>query len=150
MHHPHHDAFFEFREVTNSLSDISEAQAILTLKYELLHALERANDYQQRERTLRAQLDTLQAETTMRAREQQAFSAQIHHQLTEATREIASAKADREQQVCAMRSEVLAMENRCEVLDEICHSLLLTIERAACLETAATAPTQPSIGARSA
>ena len=71
----------------------------------------------------------------MRAREQQTFSAQIHRQLTEAIRELSSAKADAEEHVCAMRLEILSMETRCEVLDEICHSLLITIERAACPTT---------------
>jgi hypothetical protein len=145
--HPHHAAFFEFREVVQSLADVSETQQVLTLKFELLHALERANDSQQRARSLQVQLDKLNAQGSIRAREQQTFSAQIHRQLIEAIRELASAKADVEEHVCAMRLEILSMETRCEVLDEICHALIVTIERAACPDIAAAA-TPPSADAR--
>ena len=42
--HSHHAAFFAFREVTKSLVDLSEAQQVLILKFELLHALERIGE----------------------------------------------------------------------------------------------------------
>jgi hypothetical protein len=42
-----------------------------------------------------------------------------------------------------MRLEILSMDNQCQTLDEICRSLLLTIEQAACPEVATRTPTEP-------
>src|SRR5690242_6548641 len=131
MHNPH-AAFFEFRELTKDLGELSEAQTIMSLKFELFHALERAHEHQDRSRTLEAELGVLRAETSMRNREQQAFSAELHRQLTERARELAMVRADGQEQLRALRLEVLSMERQCETLDETCQSLLVLIEQAAC------------------
>jgi hypothetical protein len=141
--HYHHAAFFEFREATKSLSELSEAQQVMTLKFELFHALERATDAQNRTRALEVELAELKTETSLRSQEHQAFSAELHRQLAQRTHELASTKADSQQQLRALRLEILSMETQCQSLDEICRSLLLTIEHAACPETATQAPTQP-------
>jgi hypothetical protein len=147
MHSPH-AAFFEFREATKDLGELSETQQIMTLKFELFHALERAQDHQNRTRSLQAELDELRAEASMRNREQQAFSAELHRQLTERSRELASVKADGQEQLHALRLEVLCMDRQCQALDQICRSLLVTIEQAACPDLATSAETEPAAEAR--
>jgi hypothetical protein len=131
MHHPN-AAFLEFHELTRSLGDLSEAHQVMALKRSLLHALERAVQFQDRADMLEGEIDRLKAETSARAREHQAFSAELHRQLTEASRELATTKAEGQEQLRSLRLEVLSMEDQCHALDEICRSLLLTIEQAAC------------------
>jgi hypothetical protein len=147
MHDPH-AAFFEFRQVTKSLADLSDAQAILTLKFELIHALERAHDQQSRSRSLQAEVDRLQSEIGARSQEHQAFAADLNRRLTLKDRELRAARVDSEQ-LRAMRLEILSMETQCQTLDDICRSLLLTIEHAAgAPDIAQTAPTEPCALAR--
>ena len=141
--HDHHAAFFEFREATKSLAELSEAQAIMILKFELFHALERAHAQQRRSRTLEAETDRLRAEIRARSQEHQALSADLYRQLTQKSRELQAARADSEQ-LRAMRLEILSMETQCQTLDDICRSLLLTIEQAAGdPDLAQSAPTEP-------
>jgi hypothetical protein len=97
---------------------------------------------------LEVELADLKTETLMRSREHQAFSAELHRQLTQRTHELASIKAEGQQQLHALRLEVLSMETQCQALDEICRSLLLTIEQAACADVATSAPTEPVHEAR--
>jgi len=146
--HNTHAAFFEFREVTKDLGELSEAQVVMTLKFELFHALERAHEHQNCSRSLQAELAELRAEASMRNREQQAFSAELHRQLTESARELAMVRADGQEQLRALRLEVLSMERQCQTLDEICRSLLVTIEQAACPDLAARAATERPSEAR--
>ncbi len=131
MHHPN-AAFLEFHELTRSLGELSEPHQVMALKRSLLHALERAAHLQDRAGTLEVEMDRLKAETAGRSREHQAFSVELHRQLTEASRELATTKAEGQEQLRALRLEVLSMEDQCHTLDEICRSLLLTIEQAAC------------------
>jgi hypothetical protein len=146
--HAHHAAFFQFREITQSLTELSEAQQILRLKFELLRALERASDGQSRSRALEARIAELKAETQVRTQEHQAFAAEHHRQLREATRELARTQEEGAQKLTTMRMEILSIESQCEVLDDICRSLLRTIEEAASPELAADAPTEPARHAR--
>jgi hypothetical protein len=131
MHHPN-AAFLEFHELTKSLGDLSETHQVMALKRSLLHALEHAIHLRDRTDTLEGELDRLKVETSARAREHQAFSVELHRQLTEASRELATTKAEGQEQLRALRLEVLAMEDQCHALDEICRALLLTIEQAGC------------------
>jgi hypothetical protein len=146
--HPHHAAFFQFREVTSSLVKLPEAQQVLILKFELLHALERAHDFHGRVRARQGELANLKAETRLRTQEHQAACAQLNLELDDAARQLVRTRAESQQQIRAMRLEILSMENQCQALDEICRSLLLTIEQAACPELAQSVPTEPSGDAR--
>jgi len=137
--HPNHAAFLEFREVVHAAAPLSETHQILVLQIALLHALERANRSQHRSRVLELELDRLR--TAIRHEEPHLHHAELERQLAEVRRELAKSKADGQERLRAMRLEVLAMELQCEELDEVCRSLLLTIERAACPELgAATEP----------
>ena len=132
--HPHHAAFLQFREVLHAAAPLSDAHQVLILEIELLHALERANCSQRRSRVLELELDRVRSPTAVRGREPHVPHAALERQLAEVRRELARSKADSQEQLRAMRLEVLAMELQCEALDEVCRSLLLTIERAACSE----------------
>jgi hypothetical protein len=137
--HPNHAAFLQFREVVHAAAPLSDAHQVLVLQIALLHALERANRSQRRSRVL--ELDRLRSRTAIRNEEPHLHHAELERQLAEVRRELAKSKADGQEQLRAMRLEVLAMELQCEELDEVCRSLLLTIERAACSELgAATEP----------
>jgi hypothetical protein len=131
MHHSN-AAFLEFHELTKSLGELSEAHQVMALKRSLLHALERAVHLQGRADTFEGEIDRLKADNGARARQHQAFSVELHRQLTEASRELATTRAEGREQLRALRLEVLSMEDQCHELDEICRSLLLTIEQAAC------------------
>jgi hypothetical protein len=138
---PNHAAFLQFREVVHAAAPLSDAHQFLVLQIELLHALERANRSQHRSRVLELELGRLRSRTAIRNEEPHLHHAELERQLAEVRRELAKSKADGQEQLRAMRLEVLAMELQCEELDEVCRSLLLTIERAACPELgAATEP----------
>jgi hypothetical protein len=142
--HPNHDAFFQFCEVTRSLAKLSEAEQVRLLKFELLHALERASHCQSRSRALEIELSRSKKQTAIRTQAQHAHSTELCQRLMVATRELATTKTGSQQQLQAMRLEILSMENQCQTLDELCRALLLTIEQAACPELAVTAPTEPA------
>ena len=146
--HPNHAAFFQFREITRPIGQCSAEHQILTLKIELLHALERANDVQGRSCVVQLELDRLRADAVIRYQEQETRHAELQRRLIDTRRELARSKADGEEQLCALRLEILEREAQCQTLDEICRSLLLTIEQAACLELGPAAPTDPAAAAR--
>ena len=146
--HPNRAAFFQFREITRPIGQCSAEHQILTLKIELLHALERANDVQGRSCVVQLEFDRLRADAVIRYQEQETRHAELQRRLIDTRRELARSKADAEEQLRAVRLEVLEREFQCQTLDEICRSLLLTIEQAACLELAPAAPTDPAAAAR--
>jgi len=129
--HPHHAAFLEYRVATSLLTELPANQQVLRLKWELLHALQRASDAQSRTHALELDIDRLKAETAARSREHQAFSAQLHRELTDKARELSRAHADSKEKLDAAECEVAAMHAKCEALDELCKALLLTVEQAA-------------------
>jgi len=137
--HSNHAAFLHFRDVLRSVAPLPEGHQILVLEIELLHALGRASESERRARALGRELERL------RTHGPHAGHADLEHELAEARRELARSKADGQEQLRAMRLEVLSMEAECLALDEVCRSLLVTIEQAACSELAA-----PGDGARKA
>jgi hypothetical protein len=139
--HPNLVALFHLRQVLRSVDGLPEARRIVVLEIELLHALKRASHSQRRNQLLERELEQLHARTPVRRHESHAHDAELERQLREARRELAKSKAVGQEQLRAMRLEVLAMELQCETLEELCRSLLLTIEHAACSELgAATEP----------
>jgi hypothetical protein len=135
--HPNPAAFLHFRDVLRSVAPLPEGHQILVLETELLHALGRASESERRSRALQRELER---------RRTYGPHADLEHQLAEARRELARSKADGQEQLRAMRLEVLSMEAECLALDEVCRSLLVTIEQAACSELAA--PGDPARKAR--
>ena len=133
--HAHHAAFFQFRDVLRSVTPLSEAHQILVLKIELLHALERASHSQRRSHILERELERLRARGPVASGPPHV--GDLERELAEARRELARSKAVGQERLRAMQLEVLSMEVQCATLDEVCRSLLLTIERAACSELVA-------------
>jgi hypothetical protein len=64
-------------------------------------------------------------------------------------RDLAHSKADAQEEFRALRLEVLAMVDQRETLDEVCRSLLVTIEQAACSELGAAADPERMVGVSS-
>ena len=133
--HPHHAAYFQFRDVLRSVTPLPEAHQILVLKIELLHALERASHSQRRSHILERELERLRARGPLGSGPPHV--GDLVRELAEARRELARSKAVGQERLRAMQLEVLSMEVQCATLDEVCRSLLLTIERAACSELVA-------------
>jgi hypothetical protein len=135
--HSNHAAFLHFRDVLRSVAPLPEGHQIPVLEIELLHALGRASESERRSRVLQRELERLRTDGP------HACHADLEHQLAEARRELARSKADGQAQLRAMRLEVLSMEADCLALDEVCRSLLVTIEQAACSELAAPGDRAP-------
>ncbi len=107
--HPNHVADRQFRESLHAVAAVAEGQRIVALQKELGRTLERAGQLERRGRVL-------------------------ERELRRARRQLARCKAGARHQRREMRIELLAAEARCWALEEICRSLVLTIEQAACSE----------------
>ena len=122
-----YSAFFHYREATKHLPQLSAEQQILTLKYELFHALQRGNDFQDRSRALEARVAKLEAPASEREAVLDAFAQQLHRELEQAR----AAQVDRNAEIRRLRLALRAAETHCELLDELCRDLVATLERAA-------------------
>jgi predicted nucleic acid-binding Zn-ribbon protein len=126
-----HVSFFDFREVIQSIDGLSERTQIATLKFELFHALDRANDLRAHASELEQRVAELTAENGARTQEHSAFAARLNTELVHATRALASAKSEQDKRVRSLRLELVAAEAHCAALDDMCRSLLIIIEEAA-------------------
>jgi len=129
--HPHQAAFLEYRVATSLISDLPVSAQVPRLKWELLHALERACDAVSRSHCLELELDRLKSSAIARTREHQAFSAQLHGELTDRTRQLAELRAESDAKLGAAYRDLAAVNAKCEALDELCKSLLLIADQAA-------------------
>ena len=129
--HAHHAAFFKFREVTQSLSPLPVRQQILSLEYELFHALERAHDVERRARDLETHGEKLRTESVEREKEQDAFARTLHTDLLQATRALTGAKIEHDEETRKLRLSLASVKAQRDALDELCQSLVRTIEQAA-------------------
>jgi hypothetical protein len=126
-----HSAFSQYSEATKHLPQLSQRQQILTLKFELFHALQRGNDLQDRARDLEIRVAQLEAPASEREAMLDAFAKQLHADLAKKSGELEGAQREREKETRDLRLALRASETLCELLDELCHALLATIERAA-------------------
>jgi hypothetical protein len=126
-----HSPFSQYREATKQLPQLSERQQILTLKFELFHALQRGNDMQDRARDLEIRVAQLEAPASERESMLDAFARQLHTDLAQKSAELEAAQRDCVKETRQLRLALRAAETHCELLDELCHDLVATIERAA-------------------
>jgi uncharacterized coiled-coil protein SlyX len=126
-----HSAFAQYRAATRHLPKLSERQQILTLKFELFHALQRGNDFQDRARTLEARIAQLEAPATEREAMLDAFARTLHDDLTRKAEELEATESKHQKETCKLRLALVAAETHCDLLDELCHDLVATIEKAA-------------------
>jgi predicted nucleic acid-binding Zn-ribbon protein len=114
----HHDrsALLDLQRATQSLSGLSDREQIMTLKHELFHAIERSSDFQSRCIALEMRVAELEAQIRAQAGAEDALLRQLRVEHTTELRKL--------------RLERFAVEVQCDALDELCRSLLLTIERA--------------------
>jgi hypothetical protein len=134
-----HSALSQYRHATQHLHLLSERQQVLTLKFELFHALQRGNDMQDRARNLEARVAQLESPATEREAMLDAFAQQLHAELAVKSDELDAAQRDRDKETRQLRLAICAAETHCELLDELCQGLVATIERAA-EEDAASRP----------
>jgi hypothetical protein len=121
--HPNRSALLDLQRATQSLSGLSDREQIMALKLELFHALERANDHQTRCIALETRVD----------------------ELVRTTRELSS---ENTKELRKLRLEILAAETQCDALDELCRSLLLTLESAVDRDADASGDSHPDGQAR--
>jgi hypothetical protein len=114
--HPDRSALLDLQQATQSLSGLSEPEQIMALKLELFHALERGNDLQSRSIALETRVAELEAQVRTQDGTKDSLLRHLRAQHTKELRKL--------------RLERFAAEIQCDALDELCHSLLLTIERA--------------------
>jgi hypothetical protein len=128
---PHHDsqmsALRAFRKATDGLSEHSAGGQVVALRYELFQALRRAVEGETRSQTLARQLDEARSDAEARAQEQQAMAAY-------AARELGEVRTHYEQRLRVLHGVQAALRRRCATLEEVCRSLLLTLEQAACAQ----------------
>ncbi|HEV3189335.1 MAG TPA: hypothetical protein VGY54_02500 [Polyangiaceae bacterium] len=145
MHAPH-PAFSDFHQVINSLEGLSERQQITTLKFELFHALQRANDYQSCCSELEQRIAELRSESAERVQQEDAIRRNA--ELVDASSELARVKSDHAKRLWAIRLELVTAQSHCDALEEMCRSLLLTVEQAARSVAEADAPRTGASGIR--
>ena len=138
--HPPQVAFTDFHQIIQSLAGLTERQQVTTLKFELFQAIERANDFRDQCADFEQRAAELTAETAARTQEHNAFAARLNAELVQATRELAGARNEQEKRLRTLRLDLVAAETHCDALDEMCRSLLVTIEQAAGAAAGTQAP----------
>jgi truncated hemoglobin YjbI len=113
--------------VTHGLRELSADSQILLLELELFQALRRAAEADDRNRHLEHKLDEARGAIELYAEQHRERSAR-------AARDRESIKDAYERELRLLQEAYAAVKERCRALDEVCRSLLLTIERAACAE----------------
>lgn len=121
--HQEHDAFLEFRKTLKALAHAAAPDQLHALKYILLRALFRGSDFRERGDALQQQLDRVRAERTSRAWEYEKHTTNLRRLLEERSAELAVAKGD-----------VASLQARCRAMEDLCRSLVRTIESATCEE----------------
>jgi hypothetical protein len=128
----------QYRQAVHHLAQLPASQQILALKYELFHALQRGNDLQDRARDLEVRVAQLEGPPSDREAMLDAFAQTLHEALGERATELETARRDYERDTRQLRLALHAAETHCELLDELCHNLVATIERAADDEVSAS------------
>ena len=123
-------AFENYREVTRDLGELPAESQVLRLQFELYLACKRATDSEERCRELQREVEE--------GRGALCAQAQHHHEeATHAADKLAEVKSACEEELRRLQDESLRAQRRCATLEDFCHCLLLTIERAACDDSGA-------------
>ena len=136
--HAANPAFSDFHQIINSLEGLSERQQITTLKFELFHALERAKDFESCCSELEQRIAELRSESAERV--QQEDAVRRNAELADASSELARVKSEHAKRLWAMRLELVTAQSHYDALEEMCRSLLCTIEQAARAVTESDGP----------
>jgi mRNA-degrading endonuclease toxin of MazEF toxin-antitoxin module len=126
-----------FYEVLHSVASLPEAQQMAVFQRELRDAFEREARLQRQCVALGRDLIRARTRAIVGAHRTYVRRADLGHELSRARRDLARTKVEAEEEIQALRVEVLRVEHRYRSLDEVCRALLLTIEQAACGEASA-------------
>jgi hypothetical protein len=119
------DVFTDFRNVIEGLGDLSAGSRILALEFELFQAMKRAVDADDRCGRLERKLDDARIRADV-------YAERVRELCVRAAGDRASIKAFYERELRLLQEAYAAVKQRCRTLDDVCRSLLLTIETAAC------------------
>jgi hypothetical protein len=123
-------AFETYCEASRGLGELPAEAQVLLLQFELYQACKRAADSEERCRELQREVEE--------GRGALCAQAQHHHeQSTHAADKLAEVKSACEKELRRLQDESLRAQRRCATLEDFCHCLLLTIERAACEDSGA-------------
>jgi len=141
-------ALAQYREATKHLPKLSERQQILNLKFELFHALQRGNEFQDRSRALESRVAELEAPASDREAMLDALAKKLKVDLDEKTWELTVARADHAKDVRRMRLELRASEIQIELLDERCRDLVARAARRAAAPSGVPHQPPPNLAPR--
>jgi hypothetical protein len=122
-----HDAFLEFRRSLKALAHLAAPEQFHALKHAFLRALYRATDFRDRADALEHELARVRAERNARAWEYEKHTGNLRRLVQERAAEIAFARGD-----------IASLEARNRSLEELCRSLVRTIECAMVEQTDST------------
>lgn len=138
-----HPAFTEFRRLTESVAALPEPRRLLSLEYELFRALDRAHDAEHRALILETRVGDIEAAAKTRGEAHDAALRQLGAELDEAVRERVRAQAEHERQLSRARLALAGAEAQRDSLEELCRSLVRTLEQAAEADTEPSLPCEP-------
>ena len=103
-------ALEQYRAATQHLPELSPKQQVCLLKYELFHALQRGNDFQDRARGLEIRVAQLEAPASGREAQLDTFARTLHAQLAYRTGELEEARRRYDEEVRRLRLALMASE----------------------------------------
>ena len=109
----------------HGLRELSADSQILVLEFELFQAMKRAVDADDRCGRLERKLSNARAQTDV-------YIERVRELSVRAAGNRASIKSFYEKELRVLQEAYAAVKQRCRDLDDLCRSLLLTIDKAAC------------------
>jgi hypothetical protein len=127
------EVFADFQKAMHGLRELSADSQILVLEFELFQAMKRAVDADDRCGRLERKLSNARAQTDV-------YIERVRELSVRAAGNRASIKSFYEKELRVLQEAYAAVKQRCRDLDDLCRSLLLTIDRAACEDLPAVKP----------
>jgi hypothetical protein len=127
------EVFAAFQKAMHGLRELSTDSQILVLEFELFQAMKRAADADDRCGRLERKLSNARAQTDV-------YIERVRELSVRAAGDRASIKSFYEKELRVLQEAYAAVKQRCRDLDDLCRSLLLTIDRAACEDLPAAKP----------
>ena len=105
-----HSALSQYQAATQHLPELSPKHQVCFLEYELFHALQRGNDFQDRARELEIRVAQREAPASAREAQLDAFARTLQAQLANRTAELEQARRQFDDEVRRLRLALMASE----------------------------------------